>query len=195
MPFRRVPIGIRPAGERARLETLSVFEQTGDIDLTPAHPERLGNFWDATGVLRMPKTVGDGSLPVADHHGLLFGDPELREPEILLWLDRYEVVFVAVYCPCRFAEGGADIEGELWLSDHPMQLHRGGVREEVVLPAAKFPGDDVGVAHVFRRPAQLKRNQVVQAGAQTSDDTPLFGFVDERARRGAPQASDLFHVP
>jgi hypothetical protein len=109
MPFRRVPIGIRPAGERARLETLSVFEQTGDIDLTPAHPERLGNFWDATGVLRMPKSVGDGSLSVADHDGLLFGNPELREPEELLRLDCDEVVFVAVDRPRRFADGRADI--------------------------------------------------------------------------------------
>ena len=31
---------------------------------------------------------------------------------------------------------GADVEGELRLSDHPMQFHRGGVREEVVLPPA-----------------------------------------------------------
>ena len=78
--------------------------------------------------------------------------------------------------------GGADVESELRLSDHPMQFHRRGVREEVGLPPAKFPGDDVGIADVFRRPAQLKRNQVVQAGAQASDDAPFFRFVDERAR-------------
>jgi hypothetical protein len=75
------------------LETLGVFEQAGNIYLTSAHPECLGNLWDATGVLRMPKTVGDGPLPVADYNGLLFGDPERRESKKLIWLYGYEVMY------------------------------------------------------------------------------------------------------
>ena len=84
----------------------------------------------------MPETVGDGLLPITDHNGLLFADPDLRQSKELLRLHSDEVVFVAVDCPRRFAEGGADVEGKLWLGDHAMQLHRGGVREEVVLPPA-----------------------------------------------------------
>ncbi len=54
---------------------------------------------------------------------------------------------------------------KLRLGDHAMQLHRGGVREEVGASLAHLSGDHIWITNILRRPAQLEGNECVEAGA------------------------------
>jgi hypothetical protein len=59
---------------------------------------------------------------------------------------------------------------------------------------AHLSGDDIRVADILRRPAQLEGNERVEAGAQPGDESPPLRLVDQSPRRGAAQSGDLFHI-
>ncbi len=72
----------------------------------------------------------------------------------------------------------ADIDGELRLGDHAVQLHRGSVREEVWVSLAHFSGDHIRIADILRHPAQFEGDKRVDVGTEPSDESPSLRFVN-----------------
>src|SRR5580692_4654168 len=66
--------------------------------------------------------------------------------------------------------------------------------KKVVVAAAQFLRDDVGVANVFGGASELKRHQSVEPGSQTGDEPPLLRLENERAGGGPSELRDMFHV-
>ena len=99
------------------------------------------------------------------------GDPHLCQGEEIRRLDRDETVLVSMYRTRRRPQRRADVDGELRLRDYGVQFHRGGVRYEVGAYLAHSAGDHIRIADALRRPAQLERNEGIEAETKPGDET------------------------
>jgi len=75
-----------------------------------------------------------------------------------------------------------------------MQLHRGGMGEEIGAPFTHLFGNDVWIANILRRSAKFEGNKRIESGTKPRDKTSPFRLVNQRPGRRAAKPGNLFNI-
>ena len=122
--------------DRSHPQPERVLDGAAGLQILASHPQTLGNFRDASAVLRLAQAVDQCTLKVADPNRILLGDPVRDHAEHLLCLHEHKPELRAMDGPGPEPFRRARENGELRLRDHPMQFHGGGVRDVVISAAS-----------------------------------------------------------
>ena len=88
------------------------------------------------------------------------------------------------------ALGARNEDGELRLSHHAMEFHRGCMREIVGGEASLIACDQIGISGIFDRTPELRGNDGEETAFQPRYEAPLGSFMKQAARERRFQARD-----
>src|SRR5437016_4111928 len=125
--FRSNPIQFEQVAEAARdcsdAQAQGVIHKLRRLHVQVSHPQTFAYLRHSSAILRLPKSVNNGALQVADIYRLLFGDPMFSQTKKILLLDQNESKLSAVQSAVWDTSGARSKNDELRLSDHAMNFH------------------------------------------------------------------------